>query len=69
MDPADPDLYDCNTARRSNLLLCSFQNVYSENRVKATQSHAALEKFSAGNELPLYNQPSDTEVYNINKKK
>jgi hypothetical protein len=33
------------------------------------QSHAALEKFSAGNELPLYNQPSDTEVYNINKKK
>jgi hypothetical protein len=43
--------------------------VYSENRLKAMQSHAALEKFSAGNELPLYNQPSDTEVYNINKKK
>jgi len=44
------------------------QNVYSENRRKAGQSHASLEKFSAKNELPLYNQPSDTEVYSTNKK-
>eukprot|EP00092_Neocalanus_flemingeri_P085463 GFUD01107555.1.p1 GENE.GFUD01107555.1~~GFUD01107555.1.p1 ORF type:complete len:1977 (-),score=508.72 GFUD01107555.1:283-6213(-) len=44
------------------------QNVYSENRRKAGQSHASLEKFSAKNDLPLYNQPSDTEVYSTNKK-
>lgn len=45
------------------------QNVYSDNRRKANQSHASLEKFSAKNDLPLYNQPSDTEVYSNNKKK
>ena len=45
------------------------QNVYSENRRKAGQSHASLQKFSAKNDLPLYNQPSDTEVYSTNKKK
>lgn len=44
------------------------QNVYSENRRKASQSHANLNQFSPGNLLPLYNQPSDTEVYNNNKK-
>lgn len=44
------------------------QNVYSENRRKAGQSHASLQKFSAKNDLPLYNQPSDTEVYSTNKK-
>jgi len=44
------------------------QNVYSENRRKAGQSHASLHKFSAKNDLPLYNQPSDTEVYSTNKK-
>ena len=32
------------------------------------QSHASLEKFTAKNDLPLYNQPSDTEVYSTNKK-
>lgn len=44
------------------------QSVYSENRRKAGQSHASLEKFSGKNDLPLYNQPSDTEVYSTNKK-
>ena len=43
--------------------------VYSENRRKAEESHAALDKFSAKNELPLYNQPSDTEMYSYNKKR
>ena len=36
-------------------------------RRKAEESHAALDKFSAKNALPLYNQPSDTEQYINNK--
>lgn len=44
------------------------QMVYSDNRRKAEESHAALNKLSARNELPLYNQPSDTEQYINNKK-
>ena len=43
--------------------------VYSENRRKAEESHAALDKLSAKNELPLYNQPSDTDMYTYNKKR
>ena len=45
------------------------QLVYSENRRKAGKSHALLDKLAAGNDLPLYNQPSDTTVYNQNKRK
>jgi len=44
------------------------QLVYSENRRKAGKSHALLDKLAAGNDLPLYNQPSDTTVYNQNKR-
>ena len=37
---------------------------------KAKASHAALEKFALiNNELPLYNQPSDTGIYHTNKRK
>ena len=43
--------------------------VYSDNRRKAEASHASLDKLSAKNELPLYNQPSDTEMYTYNKKR
>ena len=43
--------------------------MYSENRRKAEESHAALDKLSAKNELPLYNQPSDTDMYTYNKKR
>ena len=45
------------------------QMVYSENRRKAEQSHASLNKLSSKNVLPLYNQPSDTEQYSNNKKR
>jgi len=44
------------------------QVVYSENRRKADKSHATLEKLAGNNDLPLYNQPSDTAVYNQNKR-
>ena len=44
------------------------QMVYSENRRKAEESHATLDKLSAKNDLPLYNQPSDTDMYSYNKK-
>ena len=53
---------------RPVLTVLVFQ-VYSENRRKAEESHAALDKFSAKNELPLYNQPSDTDLYTYNKKR
>jgi hypothetical protein len=37
---------------------------------KAKESHAMLDKFAViKNELPLYNQPTDTEDYVKNKKK
>ena len=44
------------------------QMVYSENRRKAEESHAVLDRVSSKNDLPLYNQPSDTDLYSFNKK-
>ena len=55
--------YECRARNRQVL-----EEVYSENRCKASQSHASLYQFSSCNRLPLYNQPSETEVYNNNKK-
>ena len=43
------------------------QQIYAENRKKARQSHESLAKCSGMNDLPLYNQPSDTDLYHINK--
>ena len=49
------------------------QVIYAENRRKAQSSHSMLDKYSldkyAVNELPLYNQPSDTDLYHKNKTK
>ena len=48
------------------------QVIYAENRRKAQSSHSMLDKYSldkyAVNELPLYNQPSDTTLYHKNKR-
>merc|ERR1712203_243370 len=53
------------------------QIVYADNRKKARSSHQQLEKFNPirmlgmiheGNELPMYNQPSDTHLYHVNKR-
>ena len=44
------------------------QIIYAENRKKAKSSHEMLEKYAV-NELPLYNQPSDTSLYHENKRK
>lgn len=43
------------------------QIIYAENRKKAKSSHEMLEKYAV-NELPLYNQPSDTTLYHKNKR-
>ncbi|XP_054715965.1 nuclear receptor corepressor 1-like isoform X2 [Uloborus diversus] len=45
------------------------QIIYSENRSKAQESHAVLEKLGQKVEIPMYNQPSDTAVYHENKRK
>merc|ERR1712203_762620 len=43
------------------------QVIYAENRKKAKLSHEMLDKYAV-NELPLYNQPSDTSLYHENKR-
>ena len=50
-------------------LMSPLRLIFFVSRRKAEESHAALNKLSAKNELPLYNQPSDTEQYINNKKK
>ena len=67
-DAANKPSTDCNNEEtQPNQSLA--QMVYSDNRRKAELSHAALDKLSSKNALPLYNQPSDTEQYVNNKKK
>ena len=67
-DAANKPGTDSVSEENTGLVQSLAQMVYSENRRKAEESHAALDKFSAKNALPLYNQPSDTEVYSTNKK-
>ena len=68
-DAANKPGTDSVSEENTGLVQSLAQMVYSENRRKAEESHAALDKFSAKNALPLYNQPSDTEQYINNKKK
>lgn len=44
------------------------QIVYAENRKRAHQSQQSLSKLAPLNDLPLYNQPSDTDVYYENRR-
>ncbi|XP_029169964.1 uncharacterized protein LOC114939718 isoform X3 [Nylanderia fulva] len=43
------------------------QKIYAENRRKAEEAHRLMEKLGPKIELPLYNQPSDTNVYQENR--
>ncbi|GIY85086.1 hypothetical protein CDAR_398251 [Caerostris darwini] len=45
------------------------QIIYSENKNKAEESHAVLEKLGPKVQIPMYNQPCDTAVYYENKRK
>lgn len=45
------------------------QIIYSENRKKAQQAHALLEKLGPKVDLPMYNQPMDTQIHHENRRK
>ena len=36
---------------------------------RARESHMALARFARTTDLPLYNQPSDTDLYHDNKRR
>ncbi|XP_022086194.1 nuclear receptor corepressor 1-like isoform X2 [Acanthaster planci] len=44
------------------------QVIYAENRRKAEAAHKMLANLGPGNDLPMYNQPSDSEQYQENLK-
>lgn len=45
------------------------QKIYAENRKKAQTAHAQLDSLGSKVEWPIYNQPSDTDIYHENKRK
>lgn len=45
------------------------QKIYAENRKKAQNAHAKLDSLGAKVEFPLYNQPSDSTMYQENQRK
>lgn len=49
--------------------LTPVQRIYASNRKKAYESRMSLEKFANKTDLPLYNQPSDADIYHENRRK
>ncbi|XP_050519955.1 uncharacterized protein LOC126893623 isoform X3 [Daktulosphaira vitifoliae] len=49
--------------------LTPVQKIYASNRKKAHESRTSLEKFANKTDLPLYNQPSDADIYHENRRK
>lgn len=45
------------------------QKIYAENRKKAQMAHAQLDVLGPKVNWPIYNQPSDTDIYHENKRK
>ncbi|KAK9874306.1 hypothetical protein WA026_002658 [Henosepilachna vigintioctopunctata] len=45
------------------------QKIYAENRKKAASAHGILESLGPKVDWPLYNQPTDTQVYHENQRK
>lgn len=45
------------------------QKIYAENRKRAQTAHAELDQLGPKVYWPIYNQPSDTDVYHENKRK
>ena len=58
------NMYDINLTNQitSILFLLPFQK-------RARESHMALARFARTTDLPLYNQPSDTDLYHDNKRR
>jgi hypothetical protein len=54
----------CSVQRHFNLTM---RNLCLQKKARA--SHNALAKLTPLNDLPLYNQPSDTDLYHENKRR
>lgn len=45
------------------------QKIYAENRKKAQNAHSQLDSLGPKVDWPIYNQPSDADIYHENKRK
>nr|CAB3264236.1 nuclear receptor corepressor 2 [Phallusia mammillata] len=69
MKPPEPEKAELSPQRVEPKHRDLWQVIYSENRKKAEAAKAVLDGLCKKYEMPLYNQPSDTDVYQKNLEK
>lgn len=68
VEPEEDTINECEEEDPTNFLT-PVQRIYASNRKKALESRMSLEKFANKTDLPLYNQPSDADIYHENRRK